>query len=47
MLTLFVVPVFYLMFDWVVRKLTGHSSAQGLRRAAKVEEEVAAAGRPM
>jgi multidrug efflux pump len=46
-LTLFVVPVFYLMFDWVVRKVTGHSSAQGLRRAAKVEEEVAAAGQPM
>jgi multidrug efflux pump len=39
-LTLFVVPVFYLMFDWMVRKVTGHSSAQGLRRAARVEEEV-------
>jgi multidrug efflux pump len=43
-LTLFVVPVFYLLFDWLARKVTGHSSAQGLRRAAKVEEEVAAAG---
>jgi multidrug efflux pump len=42
-LTLFVVPVFYLLFDWVARKITGHSSAQGLRRAAKVEEEVEAA----
>jgi multidrug efflux pump len=39
-LTLFVVPVFYLTFDWIVRKVTGHSSAQGLRRAARVEEEV-------
>ena len=39
-LTLFVVPVFYLMFDWIVRKVTGHSSAQGLRRAARVESEV-------
>jgi multidrug efflux pump len=39
-LTLFVVPVFYLMFDWMVRQVTGHSSAQGLRRAARVEEEV-------
>jgi multidrug efflux pump len=42
-LTLFVVPVFYLLFDWVARKITGHSSAQGLRRAAKVEAEVEAA----
>ena len=41
-LTLFVVPVFYLIFDWMVRKVTGHSSAQGLRRAARVEAEVAA-----
>jgi multidrug efflux pump len=39
-LTLFVVPVFYLVFDWMVRKVTGHSSAQGLRRAARVEAEV-------
>ena len=45
-LTLFVVPVFYLTFDWLVRKITGRSSAQGLRRAARVEEEVEAAGKP-
>jgi multidrug efflux pump len=44
-LTLFVIPVFYLVFDWLVRKLTGHSSAQGLRRAARVEAEVEAAGK--
>ena len=43
-LTLFVVPVFYLVFDWMVRKVTGHSSAQGLRRAARVEAEVEAVG---
>jgi len=43
-LTLFVVPVFYLTFDWMVRKVTGHSSAQGLRRAARVEAEVEKAG---
>ncbi|MFZ9936945.1 MAG: efflux RND transporter permease subunit [Luteolibacter sp.] len=43
-LTLFVVPVFYLLFDWLARKVTGHSSAQGLRRAARVEEEVKAQG---
>jgi len=42
-LTLFVVPVFYLTFDWIVHRITGHSSAQGLRRAARVEEEVEAA----
>jgi len=40
-LTLFVVPVFYLLFDRLVVKVTGHSSAQGLRRAARVEHEVA------
>jgi len=43
-LTLFVVPVFYLIFDWIVVKVTGHGSAQGLRRATKVEAEVAQAG---
>ncbi len=43
-LTLFVVPVFYLLFDWLARKATGHSSAQGLRRAARVEEEMKAQG---
>lgn len=42
-LTLFVVPVFYLLFDWLVTKVTGHSSAQGLRRASRVEAEVEAA----
>jgi multidrug efflux pump len=45
-LTLFVVPVFYLIFDWLVRKVTGHSSAQGLRRAARVEAEVESIGKP-
>jgi multidrug efflux pump len=43
-LTLFVVPAFYLVFDWMVVKVTGHSSAQGLRRAARVEAEVEAVG---
>ena len=41
-LTLFVVPVFYVIFDWMARKVTGHSSAQGLRRAARVEAEIEA-----
>jgi multidrug efflux pump len=40
-LTLFVIPVFYLIFDRLVRKVTGRSSAHGLRRAANVEAEVA------
>lgn len=38
-LTLFVVPVFYMVFDWMVVKATGHSSAHGLKRAAMVEGE--------
>jgi multidrug efflux pump len=41
-LTLFVVPVFYLLFDGIVRRVTGRSSAYGLRRAVRVEEELAA-----
>jgi len=40
-LTLFVVPVFYLLFDGIVRRITGHSSAHGLRRASRVEKEIA------
>ena len=43
-LTLFVVPVFYLVFDWLARKLTGHSSARGLRRAKEVEAEAGTGG---
>ncbi|MBC7981150.1 MAG: efflux RND transporter permease subunit [Armatimonadetes bacterium] len=39
-LTLFVVPVFYLVSDWLVVKVTGHSSAKGLQRAADVEAEI-------
>ena len=39
-LTLFVVPVFYLVFDWLARKVTGHSSAQGLLRSARIEAEM-------
>ncbi|MGA0845271.1 MAG: efflux RND transporter permease subunit [Luteolibacter sp.] len=39
-LTLFVVPVFYLLFDKLTHKVTGHTSAQGLRRASKIEKEI-------
>lgn len=41
-LTLFVVPVFYLIFDWLVVRVTGHSSARGLRRAREVDAEAGA-----
>jgi multidrug efflux pump len=40
-LVLFVVPVFYLVFDWLIQKFTGHSSAEGLRRSERVDKEVA------
>lgn len=43
-LTLFVVPAFYLVLDWLVRKFTGHSSARGLRRAKEVDDEVGTEG---
>jgi len=41
-LTLFVVPVFYLLFDGIVRRVTGHSSAHGLRRSSRVDAEISA-----
>ncbi len=45
-LTLFVVPVFYLIFGWIVQKFTGRSSAHGLRRASNVEAEVEVESEP-
>lgn len=39
-LTLFVIPVFYIMMDRAVMKVTGQSSAYGLKRAAEIEKEV-------
>ena len=45
-LTLFVVPVFYLVFDRIVQKVTGRSSAHGLTRAGSVEAEVATKAQP-
>lgn len=41
LLTLFVVPVFYLIFDRIVRGITGRSSAHGLLRAGRVDREIA------
>ncbi len=40
-LTLFVVPVFYILFDRLMVKMTGHSSAHGLLRAKQIPGEVA------
>ncbi len=39
-LTLFVIPIFYILADRVVVKLTGHSSTHGLKRAEEIEREV-------
>lgn len=38
-LTLFVVPIVYILMDNLCRKLTGHSSAHGLIRAQEIERE--------
>jgi multidrug efflux pump len=39
-MTLFVIPIFYIMLDRLCVKATGKSSAQGLIRAAEIEREV-------
>ncbi len=39
-LTLFVVPIFYILVDKLVVKVTGHSSAHGLKRAAEIDREM-------
>ncbi len=39
-LTLFVVPIFYILVDRLVVKVTGHSSAHGLKRAAEIDKEM-------
>ncbi len=46
-LTLFVVPIVYVLMDWVCVKLTGRSSAHGLIRAAEIERETLAAETPV
>ena len=45
-LTLFVVPIVYIMMDRLVVKVTGHSSAHGLIRAAEIERETIGAAEP-
>jgi multidrug efflux pump len=39
-LTLFVVPIVYILMDRLCVKVTGHSSAQGLIKAAEIDREV-------
>ncbi|MSU50807.1 MAG: efflux RND transporter permease subunit [Opitutus sp.] len=45
-LTLFVVPIVYVLMDRLCVKLTGHSSAHGLIRAVEIERETLAAESP-
>jgi multidrug efflux pump len=39
-LTLFVIPIFYILLDRLVMRFTGKSSAHGLVRAAEINHEV-------
>jgi multidrug efflux pump len=43
-LTLFVVPIFYVLMDRLVVKVTGKSSAQGLVQAEEIDREIASRG---
>jgi multidrug efflux pump len=45
-LTLFVVPIVYVLMDKLCVKLTGHSSAHGLKKAHEIEQETATAPAP-
>jgi multidrug efflux pump len=40
-LTLFVVPIFYILVDRACVRFTGHSSAHGLKKAQEIERETA------
>jgi multidrug efflux pump len=46
LLTLFVVPITYVLMDRLCVKFTGHSSAQGLIRAAEIDRETAGVAAP-
>jgi multidrug efflux pump len=39
-MTLFVIPIFYVLVDKLVLRVSGHSSAHGLKRAEEIEQEV-------
>lgn len=45
LITLFVIPMVYLLLDTVCVKLTGHGSARGLKRAEEISREVEQAER--
>jgi multidrug efflux pump len=47
LLTLFVVPIFYVLVDRACVKLTGKSSAHGLKKAQEIEKETAGAAVPV
>ena len=38
-MTLYVVPIVYVLVDRLCIKFTGHSSAHGLKKAAEIERE--------
>ncbi len=45
LITLFVIPMVYVLMDRGCVRLTGHGSARGLKRAAEIGREVEAAER--
>ena len=45
-LTLFVIPIVYILMDRLCVKVTGRSSAHGLIRAAEIERETTAMATP-
>ncbi len=45
-LTLFVLPIVYVLMDWLCVKFTGRGSAHGLVRAAEIEKETLTAAEP-
>jgi multidrug efflux pump len=47
LLTLFVVPIFYVLVDKACVKVTGHSSAHGLKKAQEIERETDGAAVPV
>jgi multidrug efflux pump len=47
LITLFVIPMVYVLMDRACVKLTGHGSAKGLKRADEIGREVAQAEREM
>jgi multidrug efflux pump len=38
-ITLYVIPIVYVLMDWLCVKFTGKSSAAGLQKAAEIERE--------